>query len=296
MFEQRDILGDDEYSVIHQFLHKVLISENVVKYRFNEHWDPKQKKFKENIVGFNKTIIKYQLMYFLKEQYSKTLTEVTYAKNSEGLSGMDKMEMNLQKIDEGAIILAEKNIELSIKKIREENDFDISEEEIDYYVKNHKPKDLQIQLVFSYWGKYFGAYRNTSQINRRQYIILMLILKYKLLLSAGCEKSDEEDSTEYTTLPYMLSGNIQDKTATRIIRNTKFVGKVQESYLYEKLKETKYKNLCMIRPEYIIGLLSQLINSSFTYVVYERQDLLGKEIVYNEDKLSDECLFFLSTM
>ena len=56
MFEQRDILGDDEYSVIHQFLHKVLISENVVKYRFNEHWDPKQKKFKENIVGFNKTI------------------------------------------------------------------------------------------------------------------------------------------------------------------------------------------------------------------------------------------------
>jgi hypothetical protein len=37
-----------------------------------------------------KTIIKYQLMYFLKDQYSKNLTEVTSAKNAEGLSGMDE--------------------------------------------------------------------------------------------------------------------------------------------------------------------------------------------------------------
>ena len=33
-------------------------------------------------------------MYFLKEQYSKTLTEVTFAKNSEGLSGMDRFINN----------------------------------------------------------------------------------------------------------------------------------------------------------------------------------------------------------
>ena len=29
-------------------------------------------------------------MYFLREQYSKNLTEVTSAKNADGLSGMDK--------------------------------------------------------------------------------------------------------------------------------------------------------------------------------------------------------------
>ena len=37
----------------------------------------------------NYKCIKYQLMFFLKEQYSKNLTEVTFAKNSDGLSGMD---------------------------------------------------------------------------------------------------------------------------------------------------------------------------------------------------------------
>lgn len=51
IYEQRDILGTDEYNVIHQFVQKVLISENMVKYKFNEHFDIKTKKYKENIVG-----------------------------------------------------------------------------------------------------------------------------------------------------------------------------------------------------------------------------------------------------
>ncbi len=51
IFEQREILGVDEYSVINLFVKKVIISENMVKYKFNENWDPKTKKYKENIVG-----------------------------------------------------------------------------------------------------------------------------------------------------------------------------------------------------------------------------------------------------
>lgn len=51
IFEQREILGIDIYTVIHQFVRKVLISENMVKYKFNEHWDPKTKKYKENVIG-----------------------------------------------------------------------------------------------------------------------------------------------------------------------------------------------------------------------------------------------------
>lgn len=64
IFEQRDILGVDEYTVISQFLKKVLISENIVKYKFSEIWDPKLRKFKENIIGFNKTI-NFKVVYKL---------------------------------------------------------------------------------------------------------------------------------------------------------------------------------------------------------------------------------------
>ena len=37
----------------------------------------------------NKTIIKFQMNYFLKEQYEKTMTEISNTKNSDGLSGQD---------------------------------------------------------------------------------------------------------------------------------------------------------------------------------------------------------------
>lgn len=53
IFAQREIFGVDVFSVVNQFTKKVLISENVVKYKFNENWDPKLKKYKENVIGFN---------------------------------------------------------------------------------------------------------------------------------------------------------------------------------------------------------------------------------------------------
>lgn len=51
IFEQQEIFGVDLYSVVHSFVRRVLISENMVKYKFNAIWDAKQKKFKENIIG-----------------------------------------------------------------------------------------------------------------------------------------------------------------------------------------------------------------------------------------------------
>lgn len=56
IFRQREILGDDPYLLIEKFIKKQLISENIVKYQFNNEWDPKKKKYKENIIGLNKTI------------------------------------------------------------------------------------------------------------------------------------------------------------------------------------------------------------------------------------------------
>ena len=241
-----------------------------------------------------KTIIKYQLMYFLKDQYSKNLTEVTFAKNAEGLSGMDKMEMNLSKIDEGQVILAEVNVKREIDRILKRYDFDISEDEINYYIKNHKPCKLQAQLVYSYWGKEFGSYRNSNLVSRREYVKLLLVMKKRLLLQAGCKSTEE--FTMVTKLPYLLTGNVKDRINTRVIRNNKFVSKVTGAYLFKYLHDKKYKELFQIKPEYVIGLLSQLINTTFTYVTYEHQDITGTDIEYDENRISDELLLFFSNL
>ena len=150
---------------------------------------------------------------------------------------------------------------------------------------------MQSQLVLSYWAESFGAYRNTNNIGRRDYIYLLLVLKRRLMMSAGIDDSSEFNKS--TVLPYILTGNIQDKINTRIIRNNKYVSKVELSYLYNMLKTVKYSNLFKIKPDYILSLLSQFNNTTFTYVTYEKPDLLGEPIEFNEDKLSDELMFFI---
>ena len=231
----------------------------------------------------------------MKEQYNKNLTEVTNTKNSEGLSGSDKMAMNQNKIDEGSIILSDLNIRLTIDRIRKRIDVPISDEEVQYYMDNHQPSKVQIQLVYAYYTKYFGTYRDLNLLTKRQYITLLLLLKKKLLIDLGYEE-DEEGRIHYACLPYILTGNLSDKVNTRIIRNNKFIAKIEDNYMYQDLINNKYKLLGYLKPDAILSLLSSIINTRFTYVTYEYQELLGTEITYSEDKIADELLFFLNCL
>lgn len=292
IYNQRDILGNDVYTIIDMFMKKVLISENMVKFKLTEKKDSKTGKYKENVIGFIKTIIKYQLTYFLKEQYTKNFTEVVSAKNADGLSGADKMEMNMTKIDEGKIVFSEAVIEYEMKRLRANNSvLQVSEEEIDYYIVNFHPSKIQLQLIQSYWSKYFGSFRNMALLNRRSMYFLIILLKKRLLLQAGYD-SEYEDGV--AILPYLLTANVADeKVSTRIIRNNKFLEKVKSSHSYKTLVENKYRNLNKIKEDEIIRILSVFINTSFTYVTYEKPEHTGQKIEYSEDRIADEMLLFL---
>ena len=259
-------------------------------------------------------------MYFLKEQYSKNLTEITNSKNTDGLSGSDKMAMNLSKIDEGITIMSDINIPMTIEYLKRRFDIQISSDEVDFYVKYHKPEEIQIQLVRSFFAKYFGSYRDLHLCTRRDYITLMLLLKKKLMIELGY---DEETISEWLTrpddgvseevdengnvlktdstmlpiaLPYIISGNLSDHINTRVIRNIKFTEKVEGSYTFQKLQEENHKYLNYIKPNYDMQLISSLINTRFTYVEYHNPELLGQEITYSDDKIADEILFFLASV
>ena len=266
-----------------------------MKYKFNEIWDEKQHKYKENIIGFNKTILKFQLSYFLKDQYSKNLTEITNTKNSEGLSGADKLLMNSNKIDEGSVTMSDINIRMTIDRIKRLFDVPVTEEEIQYFMVNHKPTKIQTQLVYSFYAKYFGSYRDLYLLTRHDYMLLLLILKKKLLLELGFD-GKEEGTTYYASLPYILTGNLEDKLNTRVIRNSKFLAKIEESYIYEDLDKNKYNLLKEIDSDALLSILSSIINSRFTYVSYEFPELLGQEILFSDDKIADELLFFLNSI
>ena len=292
IFDQRDILGNDIYTIIDLFMKKVLISENMVKFKFTEKKDNETKKYKENVIGFIKTIIKFQIRYFLKDQYCKTLTEVISAKNADGLSGADKMEMNMTKIDEGQTIFAEVSISHEMERLKKENSsLYVSEEEIDYYIENFKPMPIQIQLIQSYWCKYFNSFRDLALLTRREFYTLALLLKKRLMLQAGYD-SEYEDGI--AILPYLLTANVvDDKMNTRVIRNNKFLDKVKCSASYQNLIKNKYSNLVKIKENEIMKILSTFINTAFTYVLYEKPEVTGEPIECTEDRISDELLLFL---
>lgn len=234
-------------------------------------------------------------MYFLKEQYAKNLTEVTNEKNTEGLSGADKMLMNSSKPDEGIGTLADLNIDFTMKRIRKDIDVPLYEEEIDYYIKNHKPDKLQVQLVCAYYAKYFGSFRDLNLLRRRDYITLLLLLKKKLLIELGYTR-DEEGNLHFASLPYILTGNLVDRVNTRMIRSTRFNEALEADDQYKELCNVTYKMLGYIKPDYIKTLLSSFINSRFTYVTYEQPELLGTEILYPENKIASEMLQFLKSI
>ena len=295
MYDQRAIFGDDLVNVISYFVKKILIADTMMKYKFNEIWDKTTKSYKENIVGFNKTVVKYQLMYYLKAQYIKNPSEITSTKNSEGLSSVDKFLMNQNKMDEGSVILSEVNIKCTIRMIRELIDVPIPEEEIQYYMDNHKPDYIQVRLVYAYYTKFFGSYRDLNLLRFRDYIILLLLLKKKLLLDLGYEE-DIDGELHYAALPYIISGNVMDKVNTRIIRNNTFMTELFNNSDYNELMNSKYDLLSTINNDSIITILSEIINTKFTYVTYEAQELTGKEINYNVDKVSSELLFLLNSI
>ena len=120
-------------------------------------------------------------------------------------------------------------------------------------------------------------------------------MKKRLLTDSGY-RTDETGEVYPVALPYILTGNIESEVNTRTIRNQKYLAKIEESYLYKTIKEDKYRTLNEIDPDCIKNLLSQFINTKFTYCTYENPALTGTVIEYTEDRISDELLFFLNTI
>lgn len=279
MYEQRDIFGKDISTLAQEFLRKRIISENMFKYVFDK-----------NLVALNKVIIEKQLGYNIKVTYNKTMTLVSTEQNGDGLSGMEKLEMNMSKLDEGILILSDLNISSGMQDIINKYQFDLSEEEIRFMIEHYKPSGIQLELLTMFFSRYFGESRNVKLTNKRQISILALTLK-KLLLTMD---ANIDGRLNISYLPYILTGNIEGKFEETLVRNNKFMSKLIDSPKYKYLIEKKYKALEEIKPGHILMIISSLCKTRFTYVTYEYPEKLGEVIDVNKNKLAYEIVDLLS--
>jgi hypothetical protein len=202
----------------------------------------------------------------------------------EGLSGLDKLAMSLEKVDESLTILSEINIKQVIKKIKKKINIEISKEEVEYYMYNHVVSPFQKQLVFNYFARYFGGFRDLAMVSRRQYIKLILLLQKALQLQGKIY------------LPQIIVGNIL-KLNTRTIQNTKFLSKIETSSIYQSIVKDKFNTIDQIKKNNtILGLLSTILNTTFTIVDYDKPEMTGLPLEVNDDIVSDEFLDFLNQL
>ncbi len=161
----------------------------------------------------------------------------------------------------------------------------IEDYEIEFYKRHHHIHKFQIQLLFYFYARYFGNYRDLNLLTRRQYLTLLIILKRQLQIQGNIY------------LPQILTGNIESKLNTRTIQNTKFLMKIENSAIHQSLIQDKFSTLVEInKSNLILNLLSTILNTTFTIVDYDNPEKLGEKIEVNPDIVSDEFLNFLNQL
>ena len=96
-------------------------------------------------------------------------------------------------------------------------------------------------------------------------------------------------------LPYMLTGNVEDRIVNRMIRQQKFNDALEANDKFQRFKERDYHMLLQIpgKEDILNQKLSTIINTKFSYITYENPELTGTEIEYDVVEIADELVVFL---
>jgi hypothetical protein len=262
----------DTVSYTEELLDKNLIVDNVFKYDFYE-----------NIISFNSTILKTQLDYSCIKNFGINMREISTEKDSDGLSYLDKLEMDTIKIDENQILLSHVNIKDTIKRIKKKLKIKIGKDEREFYIKNMKINQIGKELVFYYYAKIFGGFTDLNHIRLAEYMDLMVLMKRRLAFNG------------YIYLSQLVSANIIGRVNTRLIHNNRVIDRIKKSKTYQNLVDNKYPMLRNAgKEDLILGILSTLMNTDFLFCDYDEPEKIGQPIYVDYDALAQEFLDFVN--
>ena len=122
---------------------------------------------------------------------------------------------------------------------------------------------------------------------------MVILLKKKLLLMAG---NRPEKFSSNSWLPYIITGNQIGRENNKLIRDATVMEAITSDPVYKYLTQDKYRLLEERKPGHIMQTIMTVVNTKFTYVVYENNDLLGQPIEAPVLELAAEMLLALKMM
>lgn len=260
--------GNDKDAVA-DILMKKLVTDGIIKYFFTK-----------NPAIFNYVFLKKQLYLTINKKYNFEFKELTNTMNeNDGLSGMDKLEIFMTKIDEGNIIRGKLNVKIVLKKLQKDFNIKISKKELNFYRKNLRISKLQRNIIFLFFGKYFGGPSEVFNVTRKQYYKLAIIFK-KILISY-----------RFNIFPYIVVGNIENRNVRKRKATKKQIEKLQGSEIYNRVVDN-YKDI--IDESDIIEFIMSIMNNRYLLVDYLLKEDVDDEINADEDVLLLEIVRFLN--
>lgn len=157
--------------------------------------------------------------------------------------------------------------------------------EIEYYIERLEENggdsivnSFQKKLIFNLFFKYFGDPISIKDINKIDYVKLMLAASRELLTNG------------MVILPYIISSNIT-KFQQRKSLNKKESLKLESCPLYNHVKN-KYKSDKVDKE--ILQMIATIISSEFQIIAYNNPELDRKIISNVPDSICEEICMFVS--
>lgn len=271
LFEKRFNIYGKSTSTLNDKCYSTLIISIIPKFIFSSSMLSLVKVVIETIIEGEKN---WKTPYVEKE-----IDEVE--RDSDGLSNLDKIEINTVKEDESRLMINQLMVAEGLQKLQMKYG-EVDYDEMSFYMNNLELDVSQLTMISLLFAKDFGSTGMIRFMKKNQYAILIAIMKRML------------SKRDFIVLQHLMSGKVVRKNKKKLnLKTTKRIEPRYRKILEEKFHTTKS---IIDKSQIIEIILAFLLHSDITMLDYEYQNLNGDNISQNvhPDIIVEEILRFIN--
>ena len=275
--KKTQLYGMTQELYLEEVINEVILVKSLYKIDYNR-----------SVVSFIDGVIFSYHKNFTIENFKFKPVEIDPQENSdddgERITHAEAIEMTVYRIDESNAMINEVNTEKVLKKIRKRFNFDISEEELQYYKDRMVISPISKLFLESFYSKIFHDPNAALSLERNVTIELIVSLK-KYLQYKGL-----------VLIPQLLTAKMRGKYKENTIKNQKFLDKIKTSDVFNNIIAKKFTYISELNPkeDLLDKKFSTFINCQFEFIDYDGPDdaLIYEDV--DQDLIIYEFSLFLS--
>lgn len=275
--KKEQLYGITFETVFQNMIHEVILVKSLYKIAYDR-----------SVVSYIDGVVTNSYNHFRFENFKFKPIEIDAdaggSDSDDYLTHAESLEMSIYRIDESNQMINDVNSELVLKQIYDRFDFDIPDDELEFYYTHCKINNLMQYFLHTFYSGFFHSSTAIQTISRRDTIKLLVILKKYL------------QASNMVLLPQLVTATVRGRFKENMIKNTRFQEKYESSDVYKNVVEKKFRYISEIAPKEnpIQKKLSTIINSTFTLVDYD-EEINGRILTdIPVDTIMDEYYTFLS--